>query len=101
MIRKSPYLEENYSYITLMMDNLKFKDEILNKSIEKEQSFKDPFFKSLNQENLFNFSTSQSNKNMNSKKIIEPEFSLFGNICLRFNYRQNFKEINRRCAIIF
>jgi hypothetical protein len=77
MLRKSPYLDENYGYITTMMDKINIQDDYINQ----------PFDNQMNESsntNIFFMSTEKtrnsfSTKNINTKKPVEIENSVFGN----------------------
>lgn len=88
MLRKSPYTEENYNYITSMMDNMKLQENLLNQPIYNPNNFvsnqqQQPAFLWDNVNNNTNHhphSNILNNiGNIDTKKQIETEFSVYGN----------------------
>jgi hypothetical protein len=80
MLRKSPYLDENYGYITTMMDNINIQEDFINKPCDQlinENSNSNLLFLSPDR-NRQSFSI----KNINSKKQVEIEHSIFGKILI-------------------
>ena len=75
MLRKSPYLEENYGYLTSMMDSVKIHDEVLTNKFDIQPTNTPNFFFKNQEPNKCMFF---SNKNFNMKKEIEIEHSVFG-----------------------
>ncbi len=86
MLRKSPYVEENYNYITAMMDNMKLQQETLfNQPTPYFNNQMQDF--SNNNQNLFANNTNQFINNNNfaynlrdidTKKQIQTDCSVYG-----------------------
>mmetsp|Transcript_29345 Transcript_29345/g.26812 ORF Transcript_29345/g.26812 Transcript_29345/m.26812 type:complete len:106 (+) Transcript_29345:37-354(+) len=75
MLRKSPYIDENYGYITSMMDNITIKDDFMNQPFENNYNNQNSNFCSMSDENskpIF-----QARIDINAKKEIDDENSIF------------------------
>ena len=78
MLRKSPYIDENYGYITSMMDNITIKDDFMNQPFENNYNNQNSNFCSMSDENskpIF-----QARIDINAKKEIDDENSIFGKL---------------------
>ena len=81
MLRKSPYVEENYNYITSMMDGMDLQEnpQSFPASNDNETVSNQPssFFWNNNQTSIFNNPMSNV-RNIDDKKLVEVTTSVYG-----------------------